>query len=235
MAGDWIKIEHSLPDKPEIIRIADICQIDQDAVVGKLIRFWIWADNQSRNGHVAGVTKSFLDRHVYTERFGNALVEVGWLVEDDEGLVIPNFERHNSKTAKQRGLTFKRKRHERVTKESRRSHGKRVTPSTLYIFSSLKEEIRNSCGDEYAESATFEDAWDSWIKCRREINEDPTETAINRTLIKLARWGLSRSIASLNQSAENNWKGLFEPKDNGSMSRAESQVEKAKQGFLEIE
>ena len=32
----------------------------------------------------------------------------GWLVQDGRNLVIPNFDRHNGKTAKDRGLTAKR-------------------------------------------------------------------------------------------------------------------------------
>ena len=43
MAGDWIKVEDCLPDKPEVVGIADYMGIDQDAVVGKLIRLWAWA------------------------------------------------------------------------------------------------------------------------------------------------------------------------------------------------
>ena len=38
MAGDWIKVEHTTPDKPEVVKLADMIGIDQDAVVGKLLR-----------------------------------------------------------------------------------------------------------------------------------------------------------------------------------------------------
>jgi len=41
MAGDWIKVEHWTPDKPEIFRLADELEIDPDAVVGKLVRLWV--------------------------------------------------------------------------------------------------------------------------------------------------------------------------------------------------
>jgi hypothetical protein len=40
MAGDWIKIEISTPDKPEVAIIAECLKIDPDAVVGKLFRIW---------------------------------------------------------------------------------------------------------------------------------------------------------------------------------------------------
>ena len=44
MAGEWIKIERSTMDKPEILRVARILGIDKDAVLGKLIRLWAWFD-----------------------------------------------------------------------------------------------------------------------------------------------------------------------------------------------
>ena len=62
MAGDWIKVEHTTPDKPEVVKLAGILGIDQDAVVGKLLRLWIWADQQSVSGNAITVTNSFLDR-----------------------------------------------------------------------------------------------------------------------------------------------------------------------------
>lgn len=43
--------------------------------------------------------------------FADALIQVGWLVENDGGLSLPNFERHNGKSSKKRAVT-----NERVTK-----------------------------------------------------------------------------------------------------------------------
>lgn len=58
MAGDWIKFETTTPDKPEVDRIATVLDVDPDAVVGKLIRFWIWADQQALDGNAVSVTKN---------------------------------------------------------------------------------------------------------------------------------------------------------------------------------
>ncbi|EPO1283207.1 hypothetical protein ACT6KQ_004267, partial [Shigella flexneri] len=46
MASNWIKLEVITPDKPEIFRLAEILNIDPDAALGKVIRFWAWADQQ---------------------------------------------------------------------------------------------------------------------------------------------------------------------------------------------
>ncbi len=59
MAGDWIKIESVMPDKPEVGVIAEELGIDHDAVIGKLVRFWIWADQQSVDGNALSVTFAF--------------------------------------------------------------------------------------------------------------------------------------------------------------------------------
>lgn len=108
MAGDWIKFEHATPDKPEVVRIAAILEIDQDAVIGKLLRLWIWADQQSVDGNALIVTTSFLDRITFCQGFAVALRQVGWLDGRDGHLLIPNFDRHNGQSSKQRANTAKR-------------------------------------------------------------------------------------------------------------------------------
>lgn len=121
----WIKVEDTTPDKPEVIGIADILGIDQDAAFGKLVRIWIWADQQTYNGNAGGngvsVTRAFLDRCACVTGFANAMVKVGWLLLNDDGsLIFPNFDRHNGETAKQRALASKR-----VAIHRAKSNGKR--------------------------------------------------------------------------------------------------------------
>ena len=108
MAGDWIKVEHSTPDKPEVIQMASILKIDQDSVCGKLLRLWIWADQQTVDGNALSVTNLFVDRLTFCDGFANALRQVGWLDGRDGHLSIPNFDAHNGQTAKKRAQTNKR-------------------------------------------------------------------------------------------------------------------------------
>jgi hypothetical protein len=108
MAGDWIKVQHVTPDKPEVHQIAERLSIDPDAVVGKLLRVWIWADQQTFNGNARGVTVSLVDRITGVSGFADAMVHCGWLLSDNGALVFTNFEAHNGKTAKERALTGKR-------------------------------------------------------------------------------------------------------------------------------
>lgn len=108
MAGDWIKVEHTAPDKPEVYQIAGMLGIDPDAVTGKLLRLWIWCDQQTLNGNALGVTEVTLDRIAHQPGFSDALRKVGWLQVRSGSLVIPNFDRHNGQTAKARASANRR-------------------------------------------------------------------------------------------------------------------------------
>ena len=108
MAGDWIKVECVTPDKPEVDMMASQLNIDHDCVVGKLIRLWIWADQQSVSGNGMSVTEKMIDRITFQPGFGSALRLVKWLDGDDGALSLPNFEQHNGQTAKTRAATNRR-------------------------------------------------------------------------------------------------------------------------------
>jgi len=116
MAGDWIKFEIATSDKPEVWAIAESLGIDADAVVGKLLRIWSWFDQQTQEGNAVGngasvtssVTRALLNRRVSVSGFCEAMIEVGWMLDDGQNLTLPKFDRHNGKTAKSRALTAKR-------------------------------------------------------------------------------------------------------------------------------
>lgn len=110
MAGEWIKIEAATADKPEVLRMARLLKIDQDAVFGKLVRLWSWFDSNSVDGVVDGAVDADVDRLCHCSGFAAACISVGWLEFDPatERLTLPNFERHNGETAKKRALKNRR-------------------------------------------------------------------------------------------------------------------------------
>lgn len=108
MAFAWIKIEDSTPDKPEVWKMAERLAIDADAVLGKLVRIWIWADQQTLDGNAASVTRALLDRCAGVTGFADAMIAVGWLQATEGGVRFLHFERHNGETAKKRALTRRR-------------------------------------------------------------------------------------------------------------------------------
>lgn len=96
------------PDKPEVFQLSEILNLDPDAVLGKLVRLWAWADQQTIDGNAkcnaASVTKNAVDRITFVFGFADALISVGWLALDGETLVFPNFERHNGNSSKNEHL-----------------------------------------------------------------------------------------------------------------------------------
>lgn len=124
--------------------MATALKCDPDLVVGKLIRIWAWADENSVDGNAIRVTESFLDRIAHMKGFSTAMRKAGWLTGLDEALTFPGFERHNGETAKKRAETNRRvadhrKRNGNVTQKTlqkalpeKRREEKRDDKSSLY-------------------------------------------------------------------------------------------------------
>lgn len=136
MAGDWIKMRVDLTDDPAVIGISVATGLDEFSVVGRLHKFWSWADSHTTNGnatvtlpslqnHGESVSIAWIDRYLQATGFAQSLIDVGWLVVDDSGIHLPNFDRHNGQTAKQRALTSKRV----AKKRSAECNGAGVTES----------------------------------------------------------------------------------------------------------
>jgi hypothetical protein len=121
MASNWIKIEVITPDKPEIYELSELLSLDPDAVLGKLIRIWAWADQQTIDGNAksnaTSVTKIAIDRMAFMPGFADAMLKVGWLKFESTVLVFPNFERHNGESSKKRALTNRRVAKHRTEKQ----------------------------------------------------------------------------------------------------------------------
>lgn len=116
MRRPWIKIEICTPDKPEICSLATQLRMDDDAVVGKLVRLWSWAELNRIDPNDLGVTKEFIDKIVGRKGFALALEKTGWLIEKEGKLSFRNFKRHNSPVAQNKALTAKRVARHRLRK-----------------------------------------------------------------------------------------------------------------------
>ncbi|ENY6482331.1 hypothetical protein [Salmonella enterica] len=149
MASNWIKVEVITPDKPEIYHLAERLSLDPDAVLGKLIRLWVWADQQTIDGNAncnaASVTKNAIDRITFATGFADALISVGWLTESDGKLSIPNFERHNGESSKKRALTNNRV--TKVRETSRKCNAESVTESDQKALPEEEEEKETDLKD----------------------------------------------------------------------------------------
>lgn len=98
----WLKVDHDIHEKPEVIAMACDLGIDRCHVVGYLVKVWIWADKHTTDGNAPSVTKTFIDSYLGVINFSNAMQKVGWLEDCDGGICIPKFDRHNGEGAKKR-------------------------------------------------------------------------------------------------------------------------------------
>jgi len=143
-------MEHDVGEKPEVVAIAQRLAMDRFAVVGRLHKVWCWFDQQTRNGNAPGLTPAFLDSLVAHEGFAAEMVAVGWLSTRNGHVSVPKFDRHNSKSAKERALAAARK--------SRSRHAPSVNkPAPVLSISNS-----NSYSDSF-----FLIFWDSFPKGRR--------------------------------------------------------------------
>lgn len=145
MAGDWLKFEVNTPEKPEVLAITiEMGWDDPDLTVGKLLRVWRWFDQHTQEGNAASVTPALLDRIIGVTGFCQAMANVGWLTIEADGVSLPNFDRHNGKTAKNRSLTAKRvATHKSNAKANAEGNGSSVT-SALPREEKNREEVHKN-------------------------------------------------------------------------------------------
>jgi hypothetical protein len=109
MAGEWLKFESNLPEKPEVLAItAAMGWDDPDLTVGKLMRLFRWFDQHTVDGNAVSVTPALLDRVIGVTGFVQAVQKSGWIVVADGGISLNHFEYHNGASAKTRAQTAKR-------------------------------------------------------------------------------------------------------------------------------
>lgn len=158
MRRPWIKIEVCTPDKPEICAIANRLRIDEDAVVGKLIRLWAWAELNSINPNDLSVTTMFLDKLVSKKGFADAMILSGWLCLDGERLYFTNFDKHNGHESKVRGLTAKRVEKHRKSKSPSKDTSVKANTRRVGKTSKIPSKLNDvNAGSNVATSFSIDD------------------------------------------------------------------------------
>ena len=106
---NWIKMRSNLWDDPRIARLCDLTGKKEAEVIGGLYWLWTMADVQTENGMLEGLSTATIDRKTAVKGLGAALVKVGWVLENEEGVEIARFDEHNGASAKRRAYEAKRK------------------------------------------------------------------------------------------------------------------------------
>lgn len=204
----WLKVETHTPDKPEIHAIADALQITPEEVFGRCFRLWTWFDTHTENGNAKHVTYSLLDYVTGVTGFANSLVSVGWLIENEAGFSLPNFDKHNGNTAKNRAETAKRvtkfRNAKNVTKalpEKIREDKKvnlKTASATPPVFSPLETLKTLGVKDSIASD---------WLELRKGKKAKTTQTAIDQVISEAKKAGLSLNTA-LSECCSRGWAGF---------------------------
>jgi 5-methylcytosine-specific restriction endonuclease McrA len=137
MNGLWIKMRADLSEDPSVIGIASAVGIDEFSVVGRLHAIWSWANCQTKEGVVKGISELWIDKLVALPGFAKAMEKVGWLDISTDGISFPKFENHNSLTAKTRAETAARVKAHRL---KRKCNGN-VTKKKQFIPSKLRSHV----------------------------------------------------------------------------------------------
>lgn len=217
MAGEWIKFEASTPEKREVFSITVAMGWDDpDLTVGKLLKVWRWFDQQTVDGNAPSVTAALLDKIIGTPGFAQAMCDVGWLVSDAYGLSLPNFERHNGKTAKDRALTAKR------VANHKSNAGTNAKGNAASVSGALPKEEKRREEKTKAPAEPLPDwiprkEWDAYVAMRKTIKKPLTAEGVPLAIAKLEKLKAHGSAPKevLDQSTLNSWQGLFEVKRGG--------------------
>lgn len=199
MAGDWLKFEINTPEKREVLAMTvELGYDDPDLTVGKLLRVWRWFDQHTVDGNAMNVTPALFDRLIGVTGITNSMAKVGWLVVNEHGLTLPNFERHNGKTAKARVLTAVR-----VAKhKDKEKSNAPIVSSALPREEKRREDIKTITPDGVSDSV-FKD----FIKLRNGLKAPVTQTALNGLKREAEKARLPLQTV-LELCCQNGWRGF---------------------------
>lgn len=71
----WIEVHDTLPDHPKVLRAARALKLDSDALVGKLVRLWVWALGNREDGVLNDLDADRLDVIMQYKGKASALLE----------------------------------------------------------------------------------------------------------------------------------------------------------------
>jgi len=163
MAGEWLKFECSLPEKPETLAITVAMGWDDpDLTVGKLMRLFRWFDQHTVDGNAYGVTPALLDRLIGVTGFVQAVANAGWIFITDGGLALNHFDRHNGMTAKNRAQTAKRVANHRASSYEAGQCNDPIVTSALAREEKKREEVIQRDAGKPADLPGFAEFWKTW-------------------------------------------------------------------------
>lgn len=107
---EWIAACKNLPKKREVLAVARATgKSAKDVASILLFDLWAWADDETIDGLIPGVSVAQLTELGQDSHFWESVAKVGWLKDTPQGLFIPNFTRWMGESAKKRLMNSRRK------------------------------------------------------------------------------------------------------------------------------
>jgi chorismate mutase len=226
MAGDWIKMTHALPEKPEVLAIAGKTGFNRFEVVGRLFTLWRWFDINTTDGNAAGVTLVTLEECLFgyhaNARFVDSVLAVHWLHESDDGISVVKFDEHISESAKTRAQTAKRVAKSKLNaKGNAEGNAETVTQSVTKTVPREEKRREEKIETNTAPAGAFDlpswipsDTWAAYCKVRtgKKAKNEPHALGLIVKDLERYRSAGHDPIEVLNNSIKSGWAGVFEPK-----------------------
>lgn len=225
MAENWIKVRKSLKSDIRIIGRARTMGVSHNELLGAMVSFFCWADEHTADGNLPGLTIADLDEPLVSglPGFGDAMVNIGWITVNDDGLMINGFDDHMSKSAKKRAQSAKR------TSLSRSCNAASVTEALPDRDKKEIREEKSKRGTPPNPPSGFD-----WSSAPAGMDTPEVRAAFERwsSYRQENRWGAWKSqtidaklneyqgrpgdlIADMERSIANGWRGIFPDKAKG--------------------
>lgn len=105
----WIKVRTELRHSPKMVTIASRTGVTNVTALGAIVHAWMIADGHADDdGYIDHLNFDTLNTMVGIENLAQAMAEVGWIKEVDQGLQFIDYKEHNGSTAKTRAQNQKR-------------------------------------------------------------------------------------------------------------------------------
>lgn len=153
MAGDWIKMRPELLREPEVIGISHRLGVTRQHVIGCLLGVWGVGDQHAVSricpdgtgtieGHLSRYGLDDIDREAGHVGFAAAMEAEGWLIQRDDGISFPEWDAHNSRSAKTRACESKKKQRQRAGEPKLSTKVSQVCPDDTGTKQGTREEKR---------------------------------------------------------------------------------------------
>lgn len=194
--------------KPEFFSDEDVGHLPP-AVRLLFIAMWTEADKAGRLKDKPKTLKARclpfdkVDIEEAIQQLADANFIVRYTVEGTGYIQIRTWEEHQRPHHTERASTIPERVNGEITVKQPLLNGVNDSVNPPFPSCILPSSLEGSC--------EFKDAWESWIKHRKQIKKPLTGEQIKKQLATFAEWGVPRSVTAIEHTIRQGWQGLREP------------------------